>query len=212
MFAQEDAGRKFNIDPRGVTTRWIKPEGKLTWNFDVAKGGAFDVVLVTTETRVAKGGDSMEGGHVVKVSVAGNELTGKIEKRRARLECAQSALEGYAHHGRPREVERWQRVAQLAAPNRSARRTALASRCARWSWCRRSKRPEELRRHARGGVLLYPFVSGRAQALAFVRHPGRAARSHPQAPRRSPAQRARLAAQPPAQRPRAPRRWARPRP
>ena len=79
MFAQEDAGRKFNIDPRGVTTRWMTPEGKLTWNFDVAKGGAFDVVLVTTETRVAKGGDSMEGGHVVKISVAGNELTGKIE-------------------------------------------------------------------------------------------------------------------------------------
>ncbi len=65
---------------RGVTNRWVKPEGKLDWDFDYFKPGTYNVVLVTTETRAIRGGDAWEGGHVVKIKVGGNELTGHVDK------------------------------------------------------------------------------------------------------------------------------------
>lgn len=40
--------------------------------------GAYAVVLITTETRAAAGGDSWEGGHVVQVAVAGQNVQATI--------------------------------------------------------------------------------------------------------------------------------------
>lgn len=67
----------FNIDARGVTTGWLRPEGSLKWKFHLAKPGAYDVVLITSENR-GRGGDMWEGGHIVKVAAGGQQLSGAV--------------------------------------------------------------------------------------------------------------------------------------
>ncbi len=78
-FAQvRQPGQKFEIDNRGITTGWFDPKTSLGWEFRMYRPGAYAVVLITTETRAAAGGDSWEGGHVVQVAVAGQNVQATI--------------------------------------------------------------------------------------------------------------------------------------
>ncbi|MBI4874589.1 MAG: alpha-L-fucosidase [Acidobacteria bacterium] len=67
-----------SIDNRGVATRWFNPEDKLSWKFRLYRGGTFRVVLVSSESRGAAGGDNWEGGHQVTVTAGGQSVTGAI--------------------------------------------------------------------------------------------------------------------------------------
>jgi alpha-L-fucosidase len=74
-FAQvHDASKKLTIDNRGITTDWMDPKASLSWDFRMYRPGSYSIVLVTTETRAAAGGDSWEGGHAVSVAVAGQRV------------------------------------------------------------------------------------------------------------------------------------------
>jgi alpha-L-fucosidase len=74
-FAQvHDASKKLTIDNRGITTGWMDPKASLSWDFRLYRPGSYNVLLVTTETRASAGGDSWEGGQVVSVAVAGQNV------------------------------------------------------------------------------------------------------------------------------------------
>ncbi len=66
------------IDNRGVTTRWFNPAELLSWDFHLNRAGKYEIVLVTSEARAARGGDSWEGGHKVRVEVGGQRIEGVI--------------------------------------------------------------------------------------------------------------------------------------
>ena len=73
-----DSGQTLSLDNRGITTHWFNPDESLAWNFRVFRPGAYEVVLITSEARGMRGGDSWEGGHIVKVSTAGQDLESTI--------------------------------------------------------------------------------------------------------------------------------------
>ena len=72
--ATGDAGLRF--DSRGVAERWTDPGAWLDWEFRVSSPGEFNVALLTSEQ---KNGRGWEGGHRVRVDVAGKEVTGVVE-------------------------------------------------------------------------------------------------------------------------------------
>jgi hypothetical protein len=78
-FAYLGGAPKVIIDSRGVATRWFDPGYELRWDFTLYQPGAYEVVLLTSEARSSFAGADWEGGHLVKVSVAGRELEGKVE-------------------------------------------------------------------------------------------------------------------------------------
>ena len=57
---------------RGGGAEWLDPAISLTWNFKVEKPGTYNIDLVTTETGGA-GAHTWQGGHEVKIQVAGQE-------------------------------------------------------------------------------------------------------------------------------------------
>ncbi len=66
------------IDNRGVATRWFNPQDTLSWSFRCYRPGSYKVVLVTSESRGPQVGDLWEGGHTVRVAVAGQEIKGLV--------------------------------------------------------------------------------------------------------------------------------------
>ena len=66
------------IDNRGVATRWFNPQDTLSWSFRCYRPGSYKVVLVTSESRGPQVGDLWEGGHTVRVAVAGQEIKGLL--------------------------------------------------------------------------------------------------------------------------------------
>jgi alpha-L-fucosidase len=78
-FAYLGSAPKLSIDNRGVATRWFDPDQELRWDFTVHQPGTYQVVLLTSEARSSFAGADWEGGHRVKVSVAGQEMEGKVE-------------------------------------------------------------------------------------------------------------------------------------
>jgi alpha-L-fucosidase len=66
------------IDNRGVATRWFNPQDALSWSFRCYRPGSYKVVLVTSESRGPQVGDLWEGGHTVRVAVAGQEIKGLL--------------------------------------------------------------------------------------------------------------------------------------
>jgi alpha-L-fucosidase len=66
------------IDNRGVATRWFNPQDALSWSFRCYRPGSYKVVLVTSESRGPQVGDLWEGGHTVRVAVAGQEIKGLV--------------------------------------------------------------------------------------------------------------------------------------
>jgi alpha-L-fucosidase len=67
-----------SIDARGVATRWFDAGDKLRWKFRLYRGGEFRVVLVSSETRGASGGDNWEGGHKVTVTAGDQSASGAV--------------------------------------------------------------------------------------------------------------------------------------
>ena len=78
-FAYLGSAPKLSIDNRGVATRWFEPDQELRWDFTVYEPGSYQVVLLTSEARTSFAGADWEGGHLVKVSVAGQAVEGKVE-------------------------------------------------------------------------------------------------------------------------------------
>jgi len=78
-FASLAGTPKLTIDSRGVATRWFEPGNELRWDFTVYQPGTYDVALLTSEARSSFAAADWEGGHVVKVSVAGQDIEGKVE-------------------------------------------------------------------------------------------------------------------------------------
>ena len=72
--ASGDAGLKF--DSRGVAEHWIDKGAWLDWEFRVSSPGEFNVALLTSEQKYGRG---WEGGHRVRVDVAGKELNGVVD-------------------------------------------------------------------------------------------------------------------------------------
>ena len=119
-----DAGKAaFNVDARGVTTGWLKPEGSLKWKFQLARPGTYEVVLITSENR-GRGGDSWEGGHVVKVAAGGQQVSGTVtdggrikNERNPRWKDVRSPL-GTLKLARAGEVELTLTPEKIAAANK----------------------------------------------------------------------------------------------
>jgi len=80
IFAEvaKGANSEMSIDNRGVATRWFSAEDSLSWKFRLYRGGTFKVVLVSSETRGATGGDNWEGGHKIMVTAGEQSVTGAV--------------------------------------------------------------------------------------------------------------------------------------
>lgn len=64
------------FDSRGVAERWTNKDEWVDWDFKVSKPGTFDVVIITSQQKY---GRDWEGGHVVALNVAGQNLKATVE-------------------------------------------------------------------------------------------------------------------------------------
>lgn len=69
-----DGGLKF--DSRGVAEGWLKNDEWLDWDFKVTRPGAYQVLVLTSEQKY---GRDWEGGHVLDIEAAGQNLRAAIE-------------------------------------------------------------------------------------------------------------------------------------
>ena len=67
------SGRRMRLGRAGVTENWQTTSNWLSWDFKVSQGGEFEVKVLTSVR-----GRAWRGGHKVKVSVAGEGLTGTL--------------------------------------------------------------------------------------------------------------------------------------
>lgn len=65
------------LDSRGVIEHWTDKNEWLDWQFQASTPGDYEVTLVTSEQKY---GGGWEGGHHVKLDVAGHELSGVVSK------------------------------------------------------------------------------------------------------------------------------------
>jgi len=70
---------------RGVAEKWLDENEWLSWDFKVACPGTFEVIAVTSYRKRSFPGREppWEGGHVVEVAVAANDIEGTIEEAEA---------------------------------------------------------------------------------------------------------------------------------
>jgi alpha-L-fucosidase len=84
-FADLAGAPKLSVDLRGVATRWFDPGQELRWDFTIYEPGAYEVALLSSEARSSFAGADWEGGHLVKVTVAGQAIEGKVEDQGRRV-------------------------------------------------------------------------------------------------------------------------------
>lgn len=63
------------FDSRGVVERWLNKEEWLDWDFKVTRGGAYKVIVLTSEQKY---GRDWEGGHQLQIEVAGQKLSAAV--------------------------------------------------------------------------------------------------------------------------------------
>jgi alpha-L-fucosidase len=70
---QAAAGPKAKLDSRGVMEGWLNKDEWADWMFQVSSPGEFEVEIVTSEQKYGK---DWEGGHRIKIDLAGKEIRG----------------------------------------------------------------------------------------------------------------------------------------
>jgi alpha-L-fucosidase len=71
------SGDGLRFDSRGVAERWLTPEEWLSWDLRVTRPGEYEVVVLSSEQKYGK---AWEGGHKIVVDVAGQKVSGTVNR------------------------------------------------------------------------------------------------------------------------------------
>ncbi len=71
------SGPGLRFDSRGVAERWTSPEEWLSWQLRVNRPGEYEVQVLSSEQKYGK---AWEGGHKVAIDVAGQKVTGTVNR------------------------------------------------------------------------------------------------------------------------------------
>lgn len=74
---QPAASSRLKFDSRGVAERWFSSEEWLSWEARVSHPGEFEVQVLSSEQKYGKG---WEGGHKLSLEVAGQKVSGTINR------------------------------------------------------------------------------------------------------------------------------------